>query len=326
MEESNRGHVPAYGDDAWTAEACEMLRELFECSCDVFFTFNGTAANALALACLCQSYHSVIAHQHAHIETDECGAPEFFSNGTKLLLVPGDRGKVSLAAVEELVLRRNDIHFPKPRVLSVTQATEMGTVYRTDELAAACELAHKLGLKVHMDGARLANSVATLETAPKNLTWKAGVDVLCFGGTKNGLAVGECIVFFRPELAEEFAHRCKQAGQLAAKMRFLAAPWIGLIRSGAWLANARRANRAARLLAADLAGIDGIQIMYPVEANAAFVSFPPPVRDGLRERGWRFYDFIGAGGSRLMCSWDTTDDDVHALVDDVRMLVTRRDS
>src|SRR6185369_6909407 len=224
MAEANRSFVPSYGDDRFTERACGLLRELFETDCQVFFVFNGTAANSLALASLCLSYHSVICHELSHIETDECGAPEFFSNGTKILHVEGAGGKLDLDAVEQAITKRSDIHYPKPRVLSLTQSTEVGTVYTVDEIRAASELAGRYGMRVQMDGARFANAVAALGVAPAEITWKAGVDVLCLGGAKNGMAVGEAVVFFKRELAEDFDYRCKQAGQLASKMRFLAAP------------------------------------------------------------------------------------------------------
>jgi threonine aldolase len=320
MAEANRGHAPAYGEDDWTLQASDLVREIFEINCEVFFTFNGTASNSLALASMCRSYHSIIAHQHAHVETDECGGPEFFSHGTKLLLVPGAHGKVDPAAVHQTVLRRSDIHYPKPRVLSITQATEMGTVYSVEELDAIAELTRRLNLGLHMDGARLANAIAALGVSPKEVTWKVGVDVLCFGGTKNGLACGDCVVFFRRDLAEEFAYQCKQAGQLASKMRFLAAPWVGILRSGAWLENARRANQSAKRLRDELEGIGGVELTHPVEANAVFVELAPAIVSGLRAGGWRFYDFIGEGSSRLMCSWDTTHEDISAFAQDVRRL------
>ena len=230
---ANRGHTPSYGEDPWTRRACNLVRDLFETDCEVFFVFNGTAANSLALASLCQSYHSILCHELAHVETDECGAPEFFSHGTKVLLVPGAGGKVDLDAVRHQVERRADIHYPKPHVLSLTQATEVGTVYSPAEVRAAGRLARRLGLRLHMDGARFANAVAELNVAPKALTWQAGVDVLCLGGTKNGGLVGEAVVFFNRALAAEFDYRCKQAGQLAPKMRFLAAPWVGALQDGA---------------------------------------------------------------------------------------------
>jgi threonine aldolase len=322
MAAANRGHACSYGEDAWTARCCDLLREFFETHCDVFFTFNGTAANSLAIACLCQSYHSVICHETAHLETDECGAPEFFSNGTKILTVSGLDGKLDLAAVERTVRRRQDIHYPKPRALSITQATELGTVYSVNELQAIGELARKLGLAIHMDGARLANALATLKVAPKDITWKIGVDVLCLGATKNGLAAGEAVIFFNRAKAAEFDYRCKQAGQLGSKMRFIAAPWIAVLETGAYLRHAEHANQCAALLERGLRSIPGIRIMFPRQANSVFVQFPPETAEALQARGWHFYTFIGLGGARLMCSWDTTESDVNAFLADIRQTVS----
>ena len=318
--ESNHGSAPPYGDDPWTCRASDLMRDLFEVDCDVFFTFNGTAANSLALASLCQSYHSVIAHELAHVETDECGGPEFFSNGTKLLLVPGQNGCLDPDQVTRLVKRRSDVHFPKAKVLSITQSTEVGTVYTPNLLDRLQETVRRLDLNLHMDGARFSNAVASLEIAPKEMTWKRGVDVLCLGGTKNGMAVGECVVFFRKELSNEFEYRCKQAGQLASKMRYLAAPWVGLLQDGAWLRNAKHANRMATKLSKGLAEL-GLELVAPVQSNAVFVDFPPSVAGGMRARGWIFYDFIGVGTSRLMCSWATTEEEVTQFLADVGALV-----
>jgi len=314
MEGANAGHSPSYGEDVWTQRASEALRKLFGVECEVFFVFNGTAANSLALASLCQSFHSIICSETAHIETDECGAPEFFSNGTKLLTIPQHSGKISPADIERTVLRRGDIHYPKPRVVSISQATELGTVYSIDEIRAVVEMARTHNLHVHMDGARFANAAASLGAAPGDLV--RGVDVLCFGGSKNGIAVGEAVVFFNPDLAREFDYRCKQSGQLASKMRFLAAPWLGMLEDGAWLRHAVNANARAKSLAAALGEIPGLEILHPCQANSVFVKMPPDIAQGLRGRGWRFYDFIG-GGSRLMCSWDTTKEDVADFVTDV---------
>ena len=318
MEQANNGLASSYGDDLWTARACESVRELFETECEVFFVFNGTAANSLALASLCQSYHSIVCHEMAHVETDECGASEFFSNGTKVLLVPGENGKVNLEAVEHTICKRSDIHYPKPKALSVTQATELGTVYSVEEMQAIGALAKKHALHVHMDGARFANAVASLNVAPKEITWQAGVDVLTFGGTKNGFAVGEAVVFFKKELAFEFDYRCKQAGQLASKMRFLTAPWIGMLESGAWLRNGAHANNCARLLENEVKKIPGVRVMFPSQANSVFLEMEPAALEALRSRGWHFYTFIGSGGARFMCSWDTKVDEIAALAQDIR--------
>lgn len=320
MDEVRGGYANSYGDDPWTEQACDMLRDFFETDCQVYFVFNGTAANSLALSSLCNSYHSIICHEMAHVETDECGAAEFFSNGTKILLVPGELGKVDLDAVEHTVLRRTDIHYPKPKALTITQSTELGTVYSPDELKAVGNLTNRLGLRLHMDGARFANAVASLGVSPAELTWKAGVDVLTFGGTKNGMAVGEAVVFFNRDLAAEFDYRCKQAGQLASKMRFLSAPWIGMLRDGALLRHAGHANRCARMLEAELRTVPGVEIMHPCQANGVFARMPQTIIDALFERGWYFYTFIGSGHARFMCNWSTTESDVSALVADIRVL------
>ncbi len=323
LQAANAGHAPAYGEDEWTDRACNLLREVFEIDCQVFFVYNGTAANSISLAAMCESYHSIICHQEAHLETDECGGPEFFSNGTKVLLVGGEDGKIDLDRVRHTVERRTDIHFPKPRVLSITQATEMGTVYSVAELDAVSETARRLGLRLHMDGARFANAVATLGVSPKEITWKVGVEVLCLGGTKNGMPVGDAIVFFDRELAQDFAYRCKQAGQLHSKMRFIAAPWVGLLEGGAWLEHARHANACALRLESGLRDVEGVEILAPTQANAVFAQLPGVVLEGLRERGWQFYTFIGAGGARFMCSWQTVEADIEGLLRDVRELSSR---
>jgi threonine aldolase len=320
LQAANAGHAPAYGEDAWTERACDLLREVFEIDCQVFFVYNGTAANSISLAAMCQSYHSIICHQEAHLETDECGGPEFFSNGTKVLLVSGEGGKIDLDRVRHTVERRTDVHYPKPRVLSITQSTEMGTVYSAAELDAVSEAARRLGLRLHMDGARFANAVAALGVSPKEITWKVGVEVLCFGGTKNGMPVGDAIVFFDRELAQDFAYRCKQAGQLHSKMRFIAAPWVGLLEGGAWLEHARHANACARRLEAGLREVGGVEILAPTQANAVFAQLPGAVLEGLRARGWQFYTFIGAGGARFMCSWQTAEEDIEELLHDAREL------
>lgn len=321
LEEANRGHVPSYGDDPWTARAADLVREVFEMDCEVFFVFNGTAANSLSLASLCQSYHSIVCHETAHVETDECGAPEFFSNGTKVLLAPGAQGKIDPAGIERLVRRRSDIHYPKPRVVSVTQSTELGTVYTVQELKAIWARAKHLGLHMHMDGARFANAVASLGVSPKEVTWQAGVDVLCFGGTKNGTHVGDAVVFFTRELAHEFEYRCKQAGQLCSKMRFMSAPWVGMLKEGAWLRHARHANAMAALLHELLKDVAEARILFPVEANAVFADLPPYAIAAMRGEGWKFYTFIGQGGCRLMCAWDTQEEDVKSFVDDLKRVL-----
>ncbi len=322
MAEANQGHEVSYGNDTWTAKASNLIRDVFETNCEVFFVFNGTSANSLSLASLCQSYHSILCHELAHIETAECGAPEFFANGTKVLLLPGPDGKVDPKAIEHAVKRRNDIHYPKPHVLSLTQATELGTVYSLGELRAVTDAARRCHLRVHMDGARFANAVVALGVTPKEISWEAGVDVLCFGGSKNGIALGEAVVFFNPELAREFDYRCKQGGQLASKMRFLSAPWVGMLQDGAWLRHAKHANAMAHRLETAIRHLPHVQIAHPVQTNTVFARLPAEVIWGMHQRGWKFYTHVSPDSARLMCSWDTTPEDVDAFAADLAQLCT----
>jgi len=322
MAEANSGHAGSYGDDPWTQRATDKIREIFETDCEVFFVFNGTSANSLSLASLCQSYHSILCHELAHVETAECGAPEFFANGSKILSLTGANGKVTPEEVERTVKKRSDVHFPRPRALSLTQATEVGTVYSVTEIQKLTEIAKSLGLRVQIDGARFANAVASQGVAPADITWRAGVEVLSFGGSKNGLALGEAVVFFDRELACEFEYRRKQGGQLAAKMRFLTAPWLGMLQDGAWLRHARHANEMAKRLEAGLSKITGVKIAYPVESNAVFATIPMAAGEQMHARGWHFNTGLITGAeSRLMCSWDTTPEDADNFVADLREII-----
>lgn len=317
--DASAGSVPAYGDDPWTARAADRIREVFETDCDVYFVFNGTAANSLALASLCQSYHSVICHRFAHVSTDECGGPEFFSNGSKLLPIDGPDGKLSVEGVRSVLESRTDIHFPKPRVLTLTQPSEVGTVYSVEELTRLSSLAHEAGLSVHVDGARFSHSLAALGVSPAEASWKAGVDVLCFGGTKMGLPVGEAVVFFHREQSEDFAWRCKQAGQLASKMRFLSAPWLGMLEGDVWLRHARHANAMAARLSEGLSRIAGVELAFPTQANGVFARLDVQLAARLREKGWHFYSFLAGCNARFMCSWDTKIEAVDALIEDAKI-------
>ena len=323
IQSANAERVPSYGDDAHTAEAKKRFAELFERECDVFFVFNGTAANAVVLSALCQRHHAVLCHELSHIETDECGAPEFFTGGAKLLLIAGAHAKLRLVDLEPVLHREHGVHFPKARALSLTQSTELGTVYTPEEVRVLADFAHARGLHVHVDGARFANAAAALAprgVSPADLTWRAGVDVLCFGGTKNGLLTTEAVVFFNRELALEFDYRVKQAGQLASKMRFAAAQWSAVLRAGAWLRHAAHANRQAQALAAGLGAL-GYSLIMPTEANGVFVELSPRVCAALEARGWHFYKFVGEHGYRLMCSWDTRDEEVAAFLADARAVL-----
>lgn len=299
--EANNGFCASYGDDIYTQQAADAFRAMFEMPCEVFFVFTGTAANSLALSQLCRSHHSIICHEIAHIETDECGAPEFFNNGVKLLTAPGENGKLSPASVAHLAQKRRDIHYPRPHALSLTLPTEAGTVYSLSELAALRDTARENGLSIHVDGARFTNAVASMGCSPRAIVEASGADVLCFGGTKGGFGLTEAVLFFNLELAQEFDYRCKQSGQLASKMRILSAPWATMLQGGHWLRYAKMGNAAARSLE-QIFRNNGLEPMYPVEANAVFINLSPEVTASLRQAGWQFYSFIG-GAARFMCSW-----------------------
>ena len=326
LTEANAGRVPSYGDDALTKRAKRLFADVFETKCDVFFVFNGTAANALVLAALCQRHHAILCHAASHVETDECGAPEFFTGGSKVLPIEAPNAKLRVADLEPTLTRGHGVHFPKIRAVSLTQSTELGTSYNAAELRELTTWSHQHGLDVHVDGARFANAAAGAGLrgeSPADLTWRAGVDVLCFGGTKNGLLGTEAVVFFNRELAREFDYRVKQSGQLASKMRFAAAQWIAILRDGAWIRHAMHANRQAQKLAAGLRKL-GCKLIAPVEANGVFVELPPKVVKILAARGWHFYKFVGEHGYRLMCSWETQDADVASFLADASAATQRK--
>jgi threonine aldolase len=319
MQEANDGHVTGYGEDPFTLKAQQTICDLFDKECAVFFVSNGTTANCLALSVVVRSYHGVIVHQHSHIETDECNALGYFIPGAKTIVVGGEMGKVDPDQIRRVIGLQREVHGSKPRAISLTNATELGTVYQSQEIEKISKLAKSLGLFLHIDGARFANAVASIGCSPADLTWRSGVDVLSFGGTKNGLGFGEAIVFFEREVAQEFAYRMKQSGQLASKMRFLSAPWLALLKDGLWLERAKHANRMAKNLADELKRLPETTILFPTEANAAFVKLPRSAIDSMHKLGWRFYTGVGpGGGARLMCSWDTTEQDVEEFVEDLK--------
>src|SRR5215470_2966920 len=317
LEEANADYAPSYGEDEWTEEVCERIRRIFEVDCDVYFVFTGTAANALGLAQICESFHGVICQERAHIQTDEAGATEFYTRGAKLFLTKSNDGKINLNEAEELVTQQVELHGHLLRAISIAQATELGTVYTPDEVQAMGAFARAHRMLLHMDGARFANAVASLNCAPKTISWKAGVDVLSFGGTKNGVLAGELVIFFDKKCSSDFQYRAKQAGHLGSKMRFIAAPWLGLLKEDVWLQNARHANNAARELAQRLRNKAGLENVFPVESNAVFVRLSEQLVVDLHARGWRFYKFGEPDIYRLMCSWSTTDEDISLLVSDL---------
>ena len=293
VAQANEGYAHSYGDDEWTQRAEQMLRDVFERDLDAFFVATGTAANSLALACLTQPWQCVLCHEHAHIVNDESTAPEFFSGGARLIGISQGDGKLTPEHLQHFFsLASNDIpHSPRPSALSVTQITEDGLVYTAAELSKLCGEAHDKGLKVHMDGARFANAVAALGCAPADVTWKAGVDVLCLGATKNGALAAEVILCFDRTLAQSLMHRRKRAGHLLSKNRFVAAQFVGWFTDGHWLALARRANAAAHRLATALTAIPSIRLAWPAGGNELFVVMPGSLMKYLIENGAVFHQW-----------------------------------
>lgn len=313
----NEGHVLAYGDDPHTAAATARLKAVFGDDAEVFFVFNGTAANVLSLKAMTQPYHAVLCAMGAHIDVDECGAPERFT-GCKLLPIPTPDGKLTPDLVAPHVKGVGIQHHAQPRVVSITNSTEVGTVYAPHEVRALADFCHARGLRLHVDGARIANAAASLGVGLRELTRDAGVDALSLGGTKNGLMFGEAVLLFDPTLAGDFKFHRKQAMQLASKMRFVAAQFDALLEDDLWLRNARHANRMARLLAEEAAKVPGVELVRMPQANAVFARLPPAAIP-LLQAEVPFYTWDEARHEgRWVASFDTTEDDVLRLVEALR--------
>ena len=314
---ANHGHVVGYGDDAYTQSAQKLFKKQLGQDIEVFFVFNGTGANCLSLKSLTNSYHAVVCAEAAHIYVDECGAPEKFTS-CKLVPLPAKNGKLTVQAVQSAYHGVGDEHHVQPKVISITQATEVGTVYRPNEVRALADFAHQHGMFLHVDGARIANAVAALGLTLRQSTRDLGIDVLSFGATKNGALGAEAVVFFNPELASNFKFYRKQGMQLASKMRFIAAQFEALFTNELWLQNARHANRMAQLLKREISKIPQVKIIYNVEANGVFAQIPRKAIAKLQKR-YFFYVWNEAQSVvRWMCSWDTTIDDVKQFAEFLR--------
>ncbi len=317
---ANEGHTVGYGDDPYTESAVAKFREQFGPDVAVFFVFNGTAANVLSLQALTRPFHAVLCPEMSHIYTDECGAPERLT-GCKLVPLAAPDGKLTVETVSHAYHGIGDQHHVQPRVISITQSTEMGTVYKPAELEALARFAHERNMFLHMDGARISNAVAAQRLTLRQATRDLGVDVLSFGGTKNGLMGAEAVVFFRPELAQDFLFVRKQGMQLASKMRFLSAQMDVLLTNDLWRRNAAHANQMARLLEREVKKISGVRVVYPVEANGVFVQIPRSAIYKIQER-YFFYVWSEEDAIvRWMCSFDTTEDDVIEFARFVRIIV-----
>ncbi len=316
----NLGHTVGYGDDPYTRSALARFREHFGRGTETFVVFNGTAANVLSFAALTSPYHAVICAEAAHVYVDECGAPEKLT-GCKLIPIPTVAGKLTVDAVEKVYHGIGDQHHVQPKVISITQSTEVGTVYKPDEIKALARFAHERKMFLHMDGARIANAAASLKLSLREATRDLGVDVLSFGGTKNGAMGAEAVVFFNQTLAHDFLYRRKQGMQLASKMRYISAQLDALLTDDLWLRNARHSNRMAKLLERELKKISNIDIAYKVEANGVFARIPRAAIAKIRQR-YFFYDWDESQAMvRWMCSWDTTEEDIKQFVEFVAKAV-----
>lgn len=319
VAEANRGTATAYADDAWSQKLDRAFSERFETDCTVLPLATGTAANSITLAAMVPPWGAVMCHERAHIECDEGGAPEFYTHGAKLVTLDGDDGKLwpgPLAAAIDAA-GAHGVHNVKPAAVSITQASECGTSYSPEELAALAEVAHARGLPLHMDGARFANACAFLDVGPGDVTWRAGIDALSFGATKNGALTAEAIVVFgHPEWLEAMERMRKRGGHLLSKMRYVSVQLLAMLQDDLWLELARHANAMAARLAAAIEAGSGTELAWPVQANEVFLRAPPNTFAGLRQAGFQFHVWPGHDDvARLVCSFATTEEDVDRLVD-----------
>ncbi len=315
IQDANIGHAGAYGDDMWTDKARHLFRQKFDAVVDTYFVANGTGANVLVAASLCHSYEAVITTDSAHLNSDECGAPEK-NTGCKILTSPHKNGKLTPEGVLTHLRGPTDQHWVKPKMISVTQSTECGTVYTSDELAALGNVAREHNLYFHVDGARISNAVVHLDTTLNDMLVKTGVDVVSFGGTKNGLLMGEAVVFINRDLGKSFPYIRKQGMQLLSKMRFLSSQFIAFFENDLWLRNAHTANKMARFLGDKLAAIPDVEILYPIESNEVFLQVPKEVTK-LADK-WGFYTWDqDQNVIRLVTSFDTTESDIIDLMTDI---------
>jgi threonine aldolase len=320
LSKANTGHASSYGADEYTARAIACLKRLFGADVEVFFVYNGTGANVLGLTGMTQSYHSVLCSELAHINVDESTAPEKFA-GCKLIPVPTKSGKIVPHDIEQRIIRLDDQHHPQAKVISISQSTEYATVYSIEEVKAISAIAKKYGLYLHMDGSRICNAAVSLNKDFISFTREAGVDVLSFGGTKNGLMFGEAIVFFNPDLAKAMKYIRKQGMQLHSKMRFIGAQFEALLSNDLWRKTASHSNRMAKLLEKELRSISSITITQSVDANGVFALLPSAIIPELQKEAFFYVWNEKTSEIRLMCSFDTTENDVKNFGEKIRKLI-----
>ncbi len=313
IQQVNHGHSMAYGGDQYTASAIEKFKQLFGENIDVYFVFNGTGANVIGLSTLTESWNSVICPSTAHIQVDECGAPDKFT-GCKFIPIEVTDGKLTPELIKTQLHGFGFEHHSQPKVISITQCTELGTVYTPEEIKAICDLAHEHDMYVHMDGARLANAVASLDVDVREITNKAGVDVLSFGGTKNGMMLGEAVIFFNPELSKNTKYVRKQSMQLCSKMKYIACQFEALLTDDLWLKTARHANKMAKMLETEVKNIEAIKITQKVQTNGIWAMIPKDKIEKLQNEYFFWVWDEHAGEVRWLCSFDTTEDDIKGFV------------
>ena len=322
MEAANNGHVVGYGDDPYTQKANAVFKEMFGDETEPFFVFNGTGANVLGLSTVTQSFHSVICAETAHIQEDECGAPEKFT-GCKLLPVESVKGKITPEGIRPHLKGFDFEHHSQPRVISISQVTEMGTVYQPEEIQMLAELAHENNMLLHMDGARIANASVALDMGFKSFTKDCGVDILSFGGTKNGMMMGEAVLFFNPELTALTKYIRKQSMQLYSKMRFVGAQFIAYFENDLWKKTATHSNKMAKMLAEKVAKIPEVTLTQPVEANGVFAIVPKEIIKPLQEKFFFYIWNEKRSEVRWMTSWDTTEGEINEFVQLIKKLINK---
>ena len=317
---ANSGIAKSYGDDDYSKRLQDKLNDLFETQVIVFPCVSGTAANALALSALTPSYGKIFCHQMSHINTDECAAPEFFSGGAKLIPIASDNGKITPDLLEPMIRGKDNVHSAQPTTLSITQSCEVGALYQIDEINALTTLAHQHNLNVHMDGARFANGLVALDVSPAEMTWKAGIDVLSFGGTKNGCLAAEAVVFFKPELVQSFPFLHKRSGQLLSKMRFISSQLEAYISNDTWSRNATHANKMAARLSQGLDKISSIELAYPTESNEIFAHMPRKMITALNKLGYTVTEgeLDETAPPRFVTAWNTTENEVDEFLEAVK--------
>ena len=316
---ANEGDSTPYGNDLISTELQNKFSDIFEKEVIVFPTASGTAANALALSTMTPSYGNIYCHKMSHINTDECGAPEFYTGGGKLFALNGTMGKITAEELDESISGKGIVHHTQPSSVSITQVCETGEVYQLDEIKKITDIALKHNLNMHMDGARFANALVSLNTTPAEMTWKSGIDVLSFGATKNGCLAAEAIIFFKKELVGDIAFLMKRAGHLLSKMRFVSAQLDAYISNDVWLRNAKHANKMGKKLSEGLSKYNDIEITYPTEANEVFAKFPRNKIEHLNSEGYKMNeDELDGKAVRLVTAWNTKDSDVDQLLDTLK--------